>query len=121
MLNANKTITLFSKVFDSTEGYDRYVGTVLHNVSFFGELKSKVVDGGLKDVKQYTVRICSSSIESPNSIHMEEGDLIVLGQATTLTGLTPKQLKQAYSTVVTIISVTDNTDKLEPHWKVICQ
>ena len=131
---ADKTLTVFNAQHDITTDSEVYTGTVISGVSWFETLKSNVGSSGLESAKVLTVRIPVTANFSGKSFAdfiayktsdpskfftLRAGDIIVKGAVQT-SGLRPADLKNAYSDMFTIVSVTDDTEAPNaPHWKVV--
>lgn len=136
MRNARKTITLYNYYADYSTGYDTCKRTVISGVSVFIQTQVNVSKDGLASASVCTIRIPASSVQeayvTPKDFQKAENksgiftlaktDKIVLGIAEEETP-TSAHLESTYGNdhVMTITGVTDNLDKREPHWKVVCE
>lgn len=132
MKQCNETITVFNSRMDS-EGFDVYQPTIIRGVSWYCEIASVVDASGLKAANRFTIRIPVDADFSgkayappvdyaacdPNSAFtLDQGDLIIKGAETG--SLTPAQLKAKYGELVTVLGVTDSTNRPNArHWKVV--
>ena len=133
MKQCEETITVFNARLDDDKGYDVYVPTVIHGVSWFCEIASNVDTGGLKAANKFTVRIPLDADFSGKAymepagyagadpgafFTLKQGDIIVHGEETESN--TPAKLKDKYGETVTILGVTDSTKRPNAkHWKVV--
>ena len=129
------TITVLNKRWDSTNGYDVYIPTVINNVSWYCEIASAVDNSGLHAAnrvvvripanadfggKQYTDPITYRDAQSVTGLFtLAQGDRIVKA-AVTGNNLTPAQLDAQYTECCTVLGVTDNRRAPNaPHFKVV--
>ena len=133
MKECTKTITVFNAGYDDKTGYDSYFPTVIKGVSWYCEIASVVDASGLKAANRFTIRIPVDADFSgkryvrpveyagadPKQVFtLQQGDIIILG--TEYGSLTPAQLKDRYGDIVTVLGVTDSTDRPNArHWKVV--
>ena len=133
MIQCDETITVFNARLDDETGYDIYTPTVIHGVSWFCEIASTVDASGLKAANKFTIRIPVDADFSgktyaspaayaggdPNNIFtLSQGDIIVHGAETQAS--TPAELKEKYGEIVTILGVTDSSQRPNAkHWKVV--
>lgn len=134
MRNAEKTITIYNYFTDVETGYDTCQRVQIDGVSTFVQTQVNVSKEGLASASVYTIRIPEESVsakyvtpkqflelaDKTGHFTLSKGDKIVLGPAKEETA-TPAYLESKYGNdqVMTITGVTDNRDKLEPHWKVV--
>ena len=57
MKECHETITVFNARMDGDKGYDIYVPTVIHGVSWFCEIASNVDSSGLKAANKFIIRV----------------------------------------------------------------
>ena len=133
MKECNETITVFNARMDDDKGYDIYVPTVIHGVSWFCEIASTVDQSGLKAANKFIIRVPVDADFSgksyvppaayaggdPNNIFtLRQGDIIVHGEETEIN--IPARLKEKYGETVTILGVTDSSRRPNAkHWKVV--
>lgn len=132
----DETITVFNARFDSEHDKDTYVPTVIVGASWFCEIASNVDSSGLKAADKFTVRIpldanfggknyvdpvSYAAAADPSSIFtLQNGDIIVKGDAHLATDPRPATLKKAYTDCITVLGVTDNRRAPNAkHWKVV--
>lgn len=136
MQNCDRTITLYNYTYDPETQYDVAHRHVLAGVSVHSVTKVNVDKSGMAAADQTTIRIPVSATreeylrpmayaEAPivqGYFTLAHGDKIVLGLADEENPL-PSVIEKKYGSefCVTIIGVTDNRDKREPHWKVVCE
>ena len=130
----NDTITVFNKRTDVENGWDVFIPTVIHGVSWYGDIAVNISDKGLNAANKYTIRIPidadfgNKSYVDPVAYQNEtiisgfftlsNGDIVVKA-AVTDTDITPAQIKENYPDVCTILGVTDNRRAPKsPHWRV---
>lgn len=131
----NDTITVFNRKLDVNNGWDVYIPTVIHNVSWYWHVVSSVGDKGLNADNQCTIRIPmdadfgGKSYVDPRTYKaetivsglftLEDGDKVVKGDAGGTT-LTMAQLEEQYHDCITILGVTDNRRAPNaPHFRVV--
>ena len=133
MKECHETITVFNARMDGDKGYDIYVPTVIHGVSWFCEIASNVDSSGLKAANKFIIRVPVDADFSgqayappvayaggdPHEIFtLKQGDIIVHGEETEIN--TPANLKEKYGEIVTILGVTDSSRRPNAkHWKVV--
>ena len=133
----NETITIYNHYIDSTTKSPVYLPTVIDGVHWFGVNKSVPNQNGLVSAEEYTIRIPLTSNfsgkryttkKSFNRLNdrtryftITEGDVIVRGSHA-LSNVKPSYLESEFDDVITVVSVTDNTQSPNaPHWKVVCK
>lgn len=133
----NDTITIYNHYIDSTTKFSVYIPTVITGVHWFGTNKSIPSQSGLVSSEEYTIRIPTTASfsgkkytpkKSFNKLEdrtkyftITEGDVIVKGSHA-LSNVKPSYLESEFDDVVTVVSVTDNTQAPNaPHWRVICK
>lgn len=133
MKNAGKDITLYNYYLDPDTGYDACQRLYIQGVSAFVRTQVNVSKEGLAPADVYTVRIPEESVpakyvppkqfkeleDKTGYFTLAKADKIVLGLSEAKTP-TPAYLESTYGNgrTLTITGVTDNRDKLAPHWKV---
>lgn len=136
MRNADRTITLYNYVLEPETGYDLAIRSIFAGVSVHSKTKVNVDKSGMASADETIIRIPVESTHKdymrPNAFAqletvdgyftLKKGDKIVLGLAEE-ENPTPAQLEDKYGDdfCLTIIGITDNRDKMEPHWKVVCE
>lgn len=139
----NETVTVFNKKIDTANGWDVYNPTVIHGVSWYGDVAAAVDNSGLHAANRFTIRIpvdadfggktyvdpiaYSNETIVSGVFTLANGDIIVKGEAITdqmtvsqLAALTPGRLKELYPDYCTILGVTDNRRAPNaPHFKVV--
>lgn len=136
MRNADRTITLYNYILDRETSYDVAVRHVLTGVSVHSVTKVNVDKNGMASADETVIRIPVTATHEayirPSAYQAEpdidgfftlkKGDKIVLGLADEESP-TPSEIENKYGAdfCVSIIGVTDNRDKREPHWKVTCE
>lgn len=135
----DETVTVYNSYVDPITRYKVYLPTVLHGVSWFGNLVVDVTTNGLISASKYYVRV-PDYVDSSGKQYLtpkafakipndqmqfywtlEEGDIIVKGEVDDIgDDAKPAKLEEKYDDVITIISVSDNrrVDNA-PHWKVM--
>lgn len=128
-------ITVFNARLLKGEGYDEYIPTVISGVSWYSRTITSVDQDGLRAANSITIRIpaeadtagkewidpISYAAADPETVWtLKPGDIIVKGTAEG--GQRPAELKQKYSDLCTVLSVTDNRRAPNAkHWKVTGQ
>ena len=122
MHNANKTVTIYHKEWDSEKGADVYKGTVIGNVSFFTRISTAVSTDGLTAACEGILRIPKESLTKAGvtDLNLKNGDLVCEGQLKT-TGIQPSELDSLCPYVFTIVGITRNLSGQAPHIKVVCK
>lgn len=118
MHNANKTVTVYHKIWDEEKGTDIYRGTVLKDVSFFSRISTSVSTDGLVAASEGVLRIPEEVV--PNDFALENGDLVCEGALQT-EGLRPADLSKLCPYVFTVVGVTRNFSVFGSHIKVVCK
>ena len=116
MRNANKTVTVYRKVWDEETAADIYPGTVLKNVSFFSRISTAVKTDGTEAECEGILRIPLNFANC--SIQLRNGDFVCEGALPT-TGQRPGTLSDLCPYVFTVVSVTRNDTGKAPHMKVV--
>lgn len=131
----NETVTVFNKRWDAENGWDIYVPTVIHGVSWYCEIASAVDNTGLHAANRFTVRIPEDADTGEKAYvdpityaeepivaglwTLKNGDIIVKAEIDDET-LTPAQLHERYPDCMTVLGVTDNRRAPNaPHFKVV--
>lgn len=134
MKEANETITVINRRYNSETGLDEWLPTVITGASWYGKQIASVTTNGLQAANTAVARIpvdaetggrsyvtpeAYKAAESVSGVFtIAKGDLIVHGSVTDST-LTPAQIQAAYE-CYTIIGVTDNRNRPRgAHWKVV--
>lgn len=112
MHNANKTVTVYHKIWDEEKGADIYRGTVLKDVSFFSRISTSVA------ASEGVLRIPEEVV--PNDFALENGDLVCEGALQT-EGLRPADLSKLCPYVFTVVGVTRNFSVFGSHIKAVCK
>ena len=129
------TITVFNNRWDTENGYEVYVPTVINGVSWYSTVASNVGDKGLVAANQVIARIpvdadfggktyvdavAYKAAESVDKVFtLANGDIIVKASVA-VAPLTPAQLKETFYDYCTILGVTDNRRAPNaPHFKVV--
>ena len=118
MRHADKTVTVYHKVWDGEKGADSYRGTVLEGVSFFSRIATAVSKDGLTAACEATLRIPMEIY--PEGQELENGDLVCEGSLQT----EPEnraQIDDLCPYVFTVVGITRNTSGREPHVKAVCK
>lgn len=118
MHNAEKTVTVYHKTWDSDVGVDIYTGAVIPNVSFFSRISTAVSTEGLQAACEGTLRIPLESC--PDGLELKNGDLLCEGTLKT-EGMQPSDLDGLCPYVFTIVGVTRNTSGRGGHIKAVCK
>lgn len=118
MHNANKTVTIYHKVWDGEKGVDVYKGTVISNASFFTRISTAVSTDGLTAACEGILRIPMESC--PDNLNLKNGDLVCEGCLKT-TGIQLSELDSLCPYVFTIVGITRNLSGQAPHIKVVCK
>lgn len=118
MHNADKTVTVYHKVWDPNAGVDIYNGIVIPNVSFFSRITTTVSDEGLQAACEGTLRIPMEHY--PEGLELLNGDLLCEGELET-EDLRPSDLDRLCPYVFTIVGVTRNTSGRGAHVKAVCK
>lgn len=128
------TITVFNKRTDPEQGWDIFIPTVIHGVSWYGDVAVNVSDKGLNAANKYTIRVPVDADFSGKTyvdpvtyrdepiiadiFTLSNGDIIVKAEITD-SDITPAEIKENYPDVCTILGVTDNRRAPKaPHWRV---
>ena len=133
----NDVITVFNARIDPSTGGNVWTPTVITGVSWYMTDASTVdaSKGGLVAANKATIRIPTDanaagktwtdpvSYKAAESVTglwtLQQGDVIVKGDASAEQNPTPAKLKKAYADCVTVLGVTDNRRAPNaPHWKV---
>lgn len=113
MQNANATVTVYHSAIDPDTGADVLTGVVYHGVSLFSSVNVQVTTDGLKSATVGTLRIPTNEpIVIANGYFVCEGSLQT-------SGVRPSDLSKLCPYVYTIIGITDNRGKREPHYKAV--
>lgn len=126
----DETITVFNARDDPDR--DVCVPTLICGVSWFCEIAS-TVDEGLQAANRYIIRIPVDAdfggkryvepADWPTALEaftLQNGDIIVKGDATSVQNPRPATIKTLFPEMVTILGVTDNRRAPEaPHWKIV--
>lgn len=136
MRNADRTITLYNFALEAETGYSVSFRTVIGGVSVHQQLQVSVDSSGMSSADKTTIRIpleaaegtyvrpiVYAALEDKTGFWtLAHGDKIVIGLADEQSP-TKGEIEKRYGNeyCVTVIGVTDNRDKREPHWKVTCQ
>ncbi len=132
----NDVITVFNALFDSAADRDIYTATVISGVSWYDEIASTVESSGLKAADKYTIRIPTDANfhgktyvdpvtyatggDPSLMFTLKSGDIIVRGDASSVTNPIPAVLQKSYAEVATVLGVTDDRRAPNaPHWKVV--
>ncbi len=129
---AQEVITVFNQSLDEDTGYDIWTPTWIRGASWYSNVTSAVTNDGLIAADQYTIRIptgVTTQNDRPYAKQgeyipgqnwtLKHGDIIIKGKETS-TDLNPKQLREKYGEIVTIVSVTDNRRAPRAkHWRVV--
>ena len=118
MRNANKTVTVYHKSWDSENAVDVYKGTVLKNVSFFSRVCTSVSTDGLLAANEAVLRIPEEVL--PENLLLVNGDLVCEGELQT-EGIRPAELSKLCSHVFTVAGITRNISVFGSHIKVVCK
>ncbi len=133
----NDTITVFNARVDPDVGGNVWTPTVITGASWYATDASTVdaTKGGLVAANKATIRIPESA-DAGGKVYadpvtyanaedvsglwtMQNGDVIVKGDASATVNPTPAKLKAAYADCVTVLGVTDNRRAPNaPHWRV---
>ena len=116
MKNAGQAITLYNYFLDPETGYDTCTRAYIRGVSVFGKAEVSVTKEGFVSADVYTVRVPTACGEYT----FRAGDVIVAGEAVEERP-SRAELEEKYPVVLTVVSCTDNREKREGHWKVVCQ
>lgn len=129
------TITVFNKRWDAANGWDVYLPTVIHGVSWYCEIASSIDSTGLHAANRFTIRIPNDAdfgdkeyvdpITYANEgivaglFTLANGDVIVKAEVNDDT-MTPAKLHAQFSDCMTILGVTDDRRAPNaPHFKVV--
>lgn len=129
---AEELITVFNQSLDEDTGYDIWTPTWIRGASWYSSVSAAVTNDGLIAADQYTIRIPTGvttqdgreymdpvNFEPGQGWTLKRGDIIIKGKETS-TDLNPKQLREKYGEIVTVISVTDNRRAPRAkHWRVV--
>jgi hypothetical protein len=118
MRHANKTVTVYHKIWDPEKGMDVYKGTVLKGVSFFSKVATAVTTDGLTAASEAVLRIPEEVV--PEDLTLENGDLVCEGELQT-EGMRPGDLKPLCPYVYTVVGITRNLSVFGSHIKVVCK
>lgn len=118
MRHADKTVTVYRKLWDKEKGADMYHGVVLAGVSFFSRISTAVATEGLTAACEGMIRIPMSVCS--NGFTIQNGDLVCEGALQT-EGLRPAELNDLCPYVFTVVGATRNTSGKEPHIKLVCK
>ena len=118
MKNADKTVTVYHKMWDRWKGVDIYTGTVLEGVSFHASIKTNVSTDGLTHACEATLRIPAGT--EPEDFQISTGDLVCEGNLP-ISGVGPGEIATLCPYVYTAIGVTRNNSVCAPHVKVVCK
>ena len=118
MHNADKTATVYHRVWDKEKGIDVYRRTVLTGVSFFSRIATAVSTDGLTAACEGVLRIPFESY--PDTFSIENGDLVCEG-ALELDINLPSELNKLCPYVFAVVGITRNTSGRCPHVKVVCK
>ena len=118
MRNANKTVTVYHRSWDSENAMDVYKGTVLKDVSFFSRVHANVSTEGLLAANAAVLRI-PEAVLSENLL-LANGDLVCEGELQT-EGIRPADLSKLCSQVFTVVGITRNISVFGSHIKVVCK
>ena len=131
----NETVTVFNKKLNSEKGWNSYIPTVIHGVSWYCEIASVVDGSGLHAANHFTIRIPEDADTGNKSYAdpityadepissglwtLANGDILVKAEVTDDT-LTPAQIHATSSDCCTVLGVTDNRRAPNaPHFKVV--
>jgi hypothetical protein len=133
----NDTVTVFNARVDPDAGGNVWTPTVIAGASWYLTDASTVdaSKGGLVAANKATIRITEGAdtggkayadpiayrdAEDVSGLWtLQDGDIIVKGDASATTDPTPAKLKKAYADCGTVLGVTDNRRAPNaPHWKV---
>ena len=120
MMTTNADITIFNAVYDKTTRNEKFIPTVIRNVSFYAAETVNTNDGVLTDQSAYKIRIPYLGAE------IRHGDLITLGvYAGNAAILTRTEASEwASGTGIKMISITDYADNTArgcdstKHWRI---
>ena len=118
MRHANKTVTVYHKIWDPEKGMDVYKGTVLKGVSFFSKVATAVTTDGLTAASEAVLRIPEEVI--PVDFAPVNGDLVCEGALQT-EGLRPGVLEGMCPYVYTVVGVIRNFSVFGSHIKAVCK
>ena len=118
MHNADKTVTVYHKVWNPDAGTDVYQGTVIPDVSFFSRISTAVSSEGLQAACEGILRIPMEHY--PEDLELANGDLLCEGELET-EGLRPSDLDGLCPYVFTIVGITRNTSGRGAHVKAVCK
>lgn len=133
----NDTITVFNARVDQQTHGNVWIPTVITGASWY-MTDASTIDagkGGLIAANKATIRIPadantgSKTYADPVTYKaaadvstlwtLQNGDIIVKGDASATTDPTPAKLKKAYADCVTVLGVTDNRRAPNaPHWRI---
>lgn len=118
MRNAEKTVTVYRKEWDSDAGVDTYSGTVIPGVSYFSRISTTVSKDGLQAACEGVLRIPLENL--PEGLELKNGDLVCEGElGTNVARLSDLDAMCQY--VFTVVGVTRNTSGRSAHLKVVCK
>ena len=140
-MTTNADITIFNAVYDSTTRNEKFIPTVIRNVSLFAAETANTNDGVLTDQSAYKIRIpyLGGEIENGRKYVPEEryngdsgtwtlrhGDLIALGTYAGNTAILTRAEASEWASGagIKMISVTDYSDNTvrgcdsTKHWRI---
>lgn len=118
MHNADKTVTVYHKVWNPDANADVYYGTVIPDVSFFSRISTAVSSEGLQAACEGILRIPLENC--PEGLELKYGDLLCEGELET-EGMQLSELDGLCPYVFTIVGITRNTSGRGAHVKVVCK
>lgn len=117
MHHANKTVTVYHKMWNPEKGVDIYKGTVLKGVSFFCRVCTTVTTDGLTAVNEAVLRIPEEVL--PEDLKISNGDLVCEG-VLPVEGMTPAAMSDL-TAVFAVVGITRNLSVFGSHIKAVCK